>query len=195
MRSICALLLLPTAITAQEVCPTRGDVTSTGVLITFEDAATELHRETAPGQITISYVSQDYRGGTLAAYGIHALSFWEVDDDGRVVRDSVWVFSHVMGNDNLPAPEPGGTFESVTAYSFMDDLNQETVRHTWGPLSQRTFGACTYDVIPVSIAFEGEYYDHTEEYSYFPSLQTGVLIAYEDEDGRDEYIPVTIGLP
>ena len=196
MRTTLALSLATVAAPtlAQTVCPTAADVAKTGVLITFEDEVSEVHQEISAGQIQIDYMSPDYQGQSLYAHSVYALSFATIED-GHIVPGSVWVFSYVAGNDTLPIPEPGGSWESQSAYRIDGSIETEIVQHTWGESTSIQIGDCTYDAVPVRIDFDGDFYDHTEEMLFMPDLGTAILLAYEDGDGRDEYSAVSIGLP
>ena len=172
---------------AQTGCVTATDLDTTGIVFETGGGYYEVHTRQPGGEVLLQFFEGKDNYSQQTYYnGVHILNQYSVTN-GQIDPDGQWSWQYPMALADLPLPTPGGKVFIDATNAVDGSYERETAAHVFGQMSSVNLGGCQYDYIPVVITFDGETYDHIEEHWYFPALGTGVLMVWDDENGRDEY--------
>ncbi|AKS44942.1 hypothetical protein SAMN05444287_0027 [Octadecabacter temperatus] len=191
MTFLASLLLTPIGAIAQSSCPTAAMLDGDGIRFDQDNGDYEIHSMASNGAVQQTTFYDGDESLNYVVHGIHVLQLSSIEN-GRVIPDSLWQFVFEMPIADMPAPIAGGSWSARTTQIQMGETQVENVRHRWGALTSVQFGNCTLDAIPVTAKYTNSDYNHTEEMLYFPDLETAILTAYSDPDGRDDYTFVSV---
>lgn len=173
----CALsmtLFGATALIAQDRCPTAQD-RGKPIAVRFESGLVEIHR-TADGQ---TWTIEAFDTGALiyrleVAHGTHLLSYVEIVD-GRPDANSRVIYDYGRTVAELPVPHASGRWETEVLVTDSVGSGPEGQMQAYGAVTDLTIGSCSYDMIPVLIAYETEDF-YVEQINYLPELGIGYLV-------------------
>ena len=167
--ALCACLAVPVAAAAQQSCPTRTDLQTTGIRFIESSPFYQIHREVSPGIIEIT-LGDDlglYARNTYA-HGVHVIELVNLLENGEDDKESLWIWQYPDAPGDLPAPSAGGTWRADTVNIIYGQPEDELARHVWGTETEFLIGSCSLRAIPVLIRFDAPSYSHEEEFMYFP---------------------------
>lgn len=181
MRILYVLALAPTLSYAQ--CPTGADLV-TGIRVTEPDGSTDTYRRDSEHLVESQYRFEPGTGArSLLAKGIYMILAQDVEA-GRIVPGARSTYTYPLPPDQMPLPEPGGSWTADVVTLDSEGLSSETHVITFGALTQITFGACSYRMIPIEVRY-GE--DDGELLHYLPDLGFALLGAYGVGANRESY--------
>lgn len=181
-----ALLALPLLPALASACPrSLGD----GVRISYEDGwVTELRPAETPGMVRERGLA-DGSGWSYELLAWHGIFSLRQDDfeDGVLVE---YLAERTDYAEPPPVPAPG-----LRVQGIMGEVTREgesfTRRHdvAVGTQGQISIGRCTFTHLHVQLALFDIDGTLLLEFAYLPALGIAMQTAYEDEEGREEYIP------
>lgn len=175
--SLCAL---GAAATAQVGCPTAADA-GRPIQIQFEDGYVETHRSTDGVVWTIDgRDGVDWLYRLEVAHGLHLLSYVDVFD-GQPDASTLISYDYGIEPAALPAPAPRQRLQFDVKLTDQSGTFDEAQMQAYGDVTSVDIGNCTYDLIPVLIA-----YDTPDQYveliNYLPELGLGYLVQSQTAD-------------
>lgn len=161
-------------VAAQDRCPTSAD-RGKPISVQFESGLVEVHR-TKDGQV---WSIEGFEAGDLiysleVVHGTHLLSYVEISG-GVPVADSQVSYDYGMGISDLPVPNPSGRWQADVNVTDPSGVFPEGQMQAYGAVTDVTIGACTYDMIPVLIAYDTDDF-YVEQINYLPQLGIGYLV-------------------
>lgn len=156
---------LAQAQTAPQVCPTAADLAA-GVVVTYAHGGIDTFTADplTPGAVVWQGELQGISLGTTTfAQGYIYLS--ATGPNGQEVR-----YDYGLLPADLPRPEPGGSWEVVATVTADGVASTERQIHTFGRPGSLTLGACTWEIIPITIAYP----EYSEDLLWFPGLGLSV---------------------
>lgn len=182
----CALLVLPAAALAD--CPTADDLEK-GILFHVDGGDREVFRRFSDDVISSVYSYGD--GGPesrfLLGRGMYLLETTEVEN-GVTLAGSKVVYAFEMGVDEMPLPTPEAGWTTDVIVREGTFLDTETQIYSFGPQTQVSFGACTYDMIPVIQSYRPDPDEVVEYVNWLPELGISYLVRASYPDGDDRYV-------
>lgn len=160
-----ALCLLPGLAAAQQVCPTGADLAD-GIVVTYAHGGIDTFTADplTPGAVIWQGELQGQSLGTTAlAHGYIYLR--ATGPNGQEVR-----YDYSLLPADLPQPEPGGSWEVVATVTADGVESTERQIHSFGTMGSLTLGACTWEILPITI----DYPAYTEDLLWFPALGLSV---------------------
>ena len=193
MKHFIALLTVlqtaPMALAAE--CPTR-DTLATGIRFTLASGETETFRTTAEGLVESLFEGPEQPANrVLLGRGVYLLELIGVDS-GIPDPDSRTTYSYPVKPAEMPLPEPGGRWSVTAAVLDMGELRSETQVYEFGPAATAGFGACSYEMIPVTITYPGDDSSNTDLLHYFPALGLSYLAESKYDGNLDRYDYIAI---
>ena len=182
--------LLPAA--AYAACP-RADDLDSGVLFQLENGESETFRKLENGLIESVYSLSD--GSASRVLLVKGLYVVEVIDLANGVPDSSTrtTYSYPGSPGDLPEPSPGETWTLKPAKMEGTGLSSETQVYTAGKMTEKTFGPCAYEMLPITVSYTDQPdLDQRDLLHYFPELGISYLAEFHDKDYDDVYSYVTI---
>ncbi len=170
----CLLPLCSGAAYAQSACPTVADLPG-GIVVVDDQDATETFYPLTPGVIRSDYLDTDGTGSrTLLGQGVYLLQYLYLEGGAPQVNTRATT-SYPMTPVDMPVPTPGGAWNTAFAsVSETGRVSGEVLAAVFGDLSELTIGACSYDMIPVTIDYQSDGY---QELIYFlPQLGFGLFV-------------------
>lgn len=191
---VLALLTLPLPLWAAD-CPVAADLEAKGIAFGAETGEVEEFRQRRPGLIESRYYLSADRSTysqVVLAKGLYLLELTEVES-GSPTPGTRSTYGFPVAPATLPVPDattPAGTSWTWTlAYNHSGDMGQETHVYTVEPRQQLTFGACSYEVIPVEVRYlptEGAAED-IDTLHYLPALGLSYLARTTYSGGGETY--------
>ncbi len=187
MRTLVLALALTAPAAAVAACPTAADL-ETGIRFEVAGGEWEIFTTLPNGMIVSEYfLEPKVSSRTILAKGLYMVELVDLEN-GDFVPGTRSTFAFPVAPDQMPDPRDGGGWNLQVAVSDQDGLFAETQVYEFGTVQNQTYGACTYDMIPVNFWFgEGEIdpelYDVMH---YLPQLG----IAYLAEAKGGEYADV-----
>lgn len=189
-----ALLLAATGIAggAQAGCPTGADMTS-GVTFRLSTGETESFRRLDNGLIQGLFAYEpDQASRTLLARGIYLLEVVTLEN-GKPDFTTRTTYSFPQPPSELPLPASGGEW-SVTAATYGEGhIATERQHYAFGEMTRQSYGACSYDMIPITIRYpELDDEQRHDVLHFLPELGLSYLAEFHDKDGSDIYDYISI---
>ena len=188
IKTIAVFCVIGSPILAE--CPVATDL-ETGIGLTLQDDTVEIYRLFRPGVIEVSTDRDDGTvGKTLLGQGVYVISYYDTQN-GTLVSGSRTNISFPTSPKDMPLPVPLATGSFTTVMLSSGGFSKEQLTIKWGPLSEAIYGDCTYDMIPGTLTYNSENYDHQEVVHYLPELGFGSLYSYFDDDmDEPDVVPV-----
>lgn len=177
------LALSPALAFAQGACPTGADL-SRGIEFKIGDGATEVYKDNGNGIVQVDFRAPDgFESRVLLGKGIYLLESSEVSN-GSIVPSSRITYSHALQPADMPIPRPMGRWVSEAATMADNRPGREVHNHAFGPATTLTIGACSYDMIPITLHY-GDPDGTIDHLEYLPDLGLAMLVgsSYTDADG------------
>jgi len=185
-------LMLPLPLWA-ETCPVAADLTTGGIAFEVDQGDVEVFWQKRPGLIESHYAY----GGDMAnaaramlAHGIYVLELTDLEN-GKVVAGSRSAYSFPMPASEMPIPEDSTASDSSwswqVAYNHNGDFGSETQVYSPQPEIQKTYGACSYQVIPIELRYGSATEGDLDLLHYLPDLGISYLARTIYSDGDDTY--------
>lgn len=194
MRHVLMLLCL-TAPLGAAACPTGADLVG-GIRLTDPDGVTETFREMQPGVVRGLYTLDDTTTiRNLLGQGVYLLEVVDLEN-GAPVPDTRSTYSFPIAPADMPRPTPNGGWTTKVATLIDGSLGSETQVYSFGALTTQTYGACSYNMIPITVSFPPDPSDYRDTLHYLPALGFSYLAesAFTENGERnvDRYSYVTI---
>ena len=172
---------------AQTACPTSADM-GNGIRFYIAGGESETFR-----QLPNSVVEAHYQLGpgetirTLLARGIYLLEVIEFED-GKALFDTRTTYAFPLDPANMPDAKPGSGWTTTVAKLDVGELGKEVQAYQFGQIVTQTYGACSYQMMPIEIRYPEEDDSQRREVLHFlPELGFSYLAEYHDQDGSDVY--------
>ena len=194
LPALLTALVLPLPLWAAD-CPTAADLTTGGIAFDIDQEDTEIFRQKRPGLIESHY---HYAGDTnsaarvLLARGLYVLELVDVND-GAPDPGTRSTYSFPVAPDQLRLPDlsdaSGQGWSYTVAVNNIGEFGQEVQHYTPQPAIQKSYGDCTYDVIPVEIRYVDDPAGDRDIVYYLPALGLSYLARtiYSDSDDSFDY--------
>lgn len=169
-------------------CPTAQDL-ERGIRFDLASAEWEVFTRTSDGLVQSDFHYGDGAGTRLLlAKGLYLLQIVDFDAQG-VLSDTRQSFSYPLRPSEMPDPQPGGGWSVKAAVLGPEGLTEEVQVYDFGEMSQQTYGACTYAMMPITITYsvDGNQTMSTDFIHWLPELGLSFLAAFEDEQGLESY--------
>lgn len=161
-------------------CPTGADLTGAGITLLHDDGSSDYLLAGEPGTVrAMVRFSDGYGANNLYGQGVHLLQLMDAWD-GRPDLQTLRIYDYGMAPTELPVPAPGLTWSIDYEVRTSDGVGKERQDQSWGMAEERTFGDCTYQVIPGEIEYTYPDGSHREEMLYFPDLGVSFLTSWQD---------------
>jgi len=184
-----ALQLSATAASAQ--CPTADNL-QTGIRFTLADGETETFRKKGAAIVEAVFEYKDPPASrVLLAQGVYLLELIDLEN-GMPQPGTRSTYSYPMTAAEMPLPQPGGHWSVTAAVLDMGDLRRDNQVYTFGTMTQATYGACSYDMLPITITYPGDESDPIDLLHYLPGLGLSYLAesTYSGSTDRYDYIAI-----
>ena len=177
---------------AQTTCPTGADMTK-GVRFHIVGGESETFRQLPNSVVEARYqLSPGEIIRTLLAKGVYLLEVIEFEN-GKALFDTRTTYAFPLEPTNMPAPNPGNGWSTTVAKLDMGELGQEVQVYSFGQMVTQTYGACSYQMMPIEIQYpEEDDSKRREILHYLPELGLSYLAEYHGQDGSDVYIYTNI---
>ncbi len=180
-----ALAMAPGMAIAQSDCPVRADLAG-GIRFDIDGGDTETFTLVKPGLLRAIYSAAGNDEGevieVLLAKGLYVVKLRDIAD-GKTVEGSLTILSFPLATSDLPDAVPGTTWNVSPAKRKDGDIRAERQEYAFGAPITKTYGACTYEVIPVDINYPDETGPYRDLVHYLPALGLSYLAGYTDNDG------------
>ena len=159
---------------AQDRCPGPQD-RGQPIAVQFESGLVEVHR-TKDGQVwTIEAFEAGERLYTLeVAHGTHLLSYVEMAGETPIDGSRV-SYDYGLNVADMPVPSPSGRWQVDVRVTDSTGVFPEGQIQAYGAITDLRIGACSYQMIPVLIAYETDDL-YVEQINYLPELGIGYLV-------------------
>lgn len=195
MSRLSAVLLaaiLPLPLWAQ-ACPTASDLTEGGIIFEFEEGDSETFRELRPGLIESVYAHDAEASGAtrvLLAKGLYVLEIIELER-GELQPNTRLTYAFPVAADALLLPETEtnglAKWSYKVAYNDVGYIDQETQTFTPQPKFEKSYGDCTYDVLPVHVHYSETPLTDRDVLHYLPALGISYLAGNITAEGEETY--------
>ena len=171
--------LVPSVAASQTRCPTASDL-SKGIRVDRSGGFTEVFRQGGQGIIAVDgSVGGELEYRLELAYGLQLLSYTGNVGDTPVTDDGL-LYDYGVPVGDLPAPVPGGRWQSEVTVTSFGGTYQEPQLYGFGPASGILIGDCQYAMIEVTIAYQNDA-NYFETVQFLPDLGIGVLVRQDDD--------------
>jgi len=168
MRLSLALGVMMAPVVALANCPTNADM-ATGVRFTVDTVDTETFRAVRPGVVEAIYQSQDYAARNLLGQGIYLLELVDlVNGDPDLNTRVTYAFAETA--EDLPVPAANSTLTFKVLVSEGGSFETESQSYTMGAATAVSFGACSYDMIPIEVRYSPDEDNTVDVLHYLPEL-------------------------
>ena len=181
-----ALLFVLSALPAL-ACPTAVDLDGAGIRFANPQGETVTHTRLDPMRVQTDWSAGDaYVSRAILVQGVFVETLVDLTN-GVVEPGSQGIYERSERPEALPLPVPGLTWTGRQVYRDRDGPVDETLDITVGDAIKVRFGDCTYDALPVTMAYRGPDGGYSENVQYFPSLGTSLLVGGRDQVGPYSY--------
>ncbi|MBY5931769.1 hypothetical protein KUV51_02055 [Tateyamaria omphalii] len=187
---IACLLALPGTAMA---CPTSADL-DTGVRFELASGEWETFRRISDAVIEATFYYEPGEATQVSlSQGIYILSIIEVESNA-LVPSTRETFTYPLRPGEMPDPAGGGGWNVEATLLSSGGLDREVQSYTFGTSRRQGYGACFYEMIPITYRYrlEGEEETGTDELHYLPELGISYLAASRGNDYDDRYDYVSI---
>lgn len=183
LLSTLALTLCPIAALAD--CPT-GENLNNGIRFQVIGGDNEVFRtHGTPGVVEAFYNASDgYTTRTLLGQGVYLLEVLDFENN-EPVPDSRSTYGFPTTPAEMPLPKPFGGWAVKVGTLNSDGPGSEVQSYSFGDMTEYSFGACTYQMIPVHIRYEDD--EAVDVLHYLPQLGLSYLAEVRSVDGTDVY--------
>jgi hypothetical protein len=159
---------------AQDKCPGPQD-RGRPIAVQFESGLVEVHR-TENGLVwTIEAFEAGEQLYVLeVAHGTHLLSYVEMAG-GTPIDGSRVSYDYGLSVPDMPVPSPAGRWQVDVRVTDSSGVFPEGQMQAYGAITDLTIGACSYQMIPVLIAYDTDDL-YVEQINYLPELGIGYLV-------------------
>lgn len=176
-------------VAAQERCPAPAD-RGKPIAVQFQSGLVEVHR-TEDGLV---WTIDAFEAGQLiyrlqVAHGTHLLNYVELAD-GMPLEDSRVTYDYGLPIPDMPVPSPSGRWQVAVDVTDPSGVFPEGQMQAYGAVTDVTIGTCTYDMIPVLIAYDTDDY-YVEQINYLPQLGIGYLVDSQTANDPGGPIPAS----
>ncbi|MCB1333218.1 MAG: hypothetical protein KDK26_06090 [Roseivivax sp.] len=167
-------------------CPTAEDL-ATGIRFRIEGGDTEtFRRHERPGVIEALFQAHDgYASRVLLGQGLYLLELIELEN-GVLVPASRTTYGFPQAPDAMPVPVPGGGWTVRVGSLTEAGTDSDTQTYSFGPMTEYSFGACTYRMIPVHLRYASDA-ELMDVLHYLPDLGISFLSESRYTGGSDSY--------
>lgn len=123
------------------------------------------------------------------ARGTHLLQAVEFTD-GTILPDTRVTYDYGMSPAEMPIPAPGQRWRVSVHVTDGSGTRGERQMQAYGATTEVTIGACSYDMIPVLIAYQGAGF-LVEQVNYLPALGIGYLVDTRTDDDPGHPVAAT----
>lgn len=174
---------------AQETCPGPADK-GRPIAVQFESGLVEVHR-TEDGQV---WTIEAFEAGEMiyrleVAHGTHLLSYVEMVGQ-MPVEESRVTYDYGRTVPDMPAPSPAGRWQVDVNVTDSSGVFVEGQMQAYGAVTDLTIGACSYQMIPVLIAYDTDDF-YVEQINYLPELGIGYLVDSQTANDPGGPIPAS----
>lgn len=188
--TITILLCLTTSpLAAQTACPTAADL-GRGIRFDFSDGSHEIYRNRGPGVTAVTGFNANGSSYEMElGQGTHLLMYQSVSN-GMADAASRITYDYGLQVGAMPVPVPGSGWSAPVTATASEGPRSEPQKQSYGALTTISIGDCTYDMIPVTIAYSTS--DHyVEGIEYLPGLGVGYLVWNETDAAPRVPVPAT----
>ncbi|MBE9639466.1 hypothetical protein [Salipiger mangrovisoli] len=179
---VLAMTLVPGLANAAS-CPTSADL-DTGIRLRGAEGASELFTRQGPALVRSVYEQDGVAvTRTLLGSGLYVLETLDLED-GAPVPETRTTFGFPMPPAAMPMPKPAGSWTVKVTVTEAGRLGTEVQSYRFGPETEITFGACTYDMIPIIQHYDDETIDYV---TWLPELGLSFLSGFSDTEGQERY--------
>ncbi|MFK7751004.1 MAG: hypothetical protein AB8B51_00500 [Sedimentitalea sp.] len=168
-------------------CPTAADMTQ-GVRFTLATDEVETFRLLESGIIQGDFfIDETDVLRTFIARGIYLVETYSLQNG---VREAGTRFAYAYPVDvaQLPAPTPGGGWAGTVVQLEGTNLENEAHDYRFGAQTTQSYGACTYQMIPVTVLYPDDVETNQREVlHYLPELGLSYLAEFSDKDYDEVY--------
>ncbi|MFY0635101.1 MAG: hypothetical protein JXQ91_14905 [Vannielia sp.] len=190
-RLICQSLMVAAALAAPApalaACPTAADLEG-GLRLDLATGETETVTRAEAGTTVSTIGAEGFATRIRLAQGIYPLEVVQLEDGAPSQPPTTYDY----GQSPLPAPAPG--LEASLEVALSDGAGRSQ-RHdySFGSPVTWTYGACAYEVIPVTTRhFSGGEETSREVLHYLPEFGHSYLASYAEGDTLDVYTYVSV---
>jgi hypothetical protein len=193
--TLAAVILTSTASMAFAECPSSPDDLAGGITVTFDDGSvTQLTRD-ADGMIVERTEYNDEAGLGFTARSKFGFAHLEATDTdkGAIVSDRRIVYDYgALGLELVDTPETETTGYTIERkVTFADGFSQdERVTFRTREYAERTWGDCSYRVLPIEVSNFDSDDGRAQVYAYVPDLDVAFFIGVTEWDA-----PVAVAEP
>ncbi|MGH1415225.1 MAG: hypothetical protein ACRBB0_17175 [Pelagimonas sp.] len=165
-------------------CPIAADLDK-GIRFQGDDGAMETFVQWTDGVVASNYSDPDMTGmRSMLGQGVYLLEIIDVED-GHLVPHTRLTFAHEMAASAMPKPVAGGDWRAQT-YSWGGYENgMEVAIYAFGEQGTKTFGSCSYDMIPIEVSFDPA--GRIELLNYLPELGLAYVVGLEENGQLDRF--------
>ena len=197
MRALIACLAFTLPTTAFAECPAEKSNLDSGIYLTSDSTESIRFRRDSQGHVLVeSFPMGDFAFSYLATtmYGIYQLQEGTAYR-GETMPDSLASMTYAVPSGNLPEPSPGLAFHSPVQFSGDADADPAAEAPvmfvTVGRSTEKSFGDCSYEALPVMARMSGPSEDYIARLDYIPKLG----IAVEWMNGTFADLPQIVSNP
>lgn len=177
MRAL-TLMIASLAAPALADCPTRADMEG-GVTLHDASGETETFKLGPNGFVRGIYDDgQGYGANYLLMGGIYVVEVFDTEE-GSPVQGTRSTFAYPVKPSELTPPTPGERWDVETLVNDQGDIYKGNESHIYGPNTEVTIGACTYDMIPI-ISIYHSLDGYEERLNYLPEFGFAYLVEMKD---------------
>lgn len=164
-------------------CPTKNELQK-GITVTQTDGYKEIYSATADNIVTVlGYQDPAEKSQSLLSQGIYLVQTIDVTND-ELVPSTRRTYTYPLSPGSMPVPKANGSWTAQVVVTSSDGIDTENHVMRFLDQTTMTFGACSYDMIPVEITYgEGE----GETLLYLPELGFAVVGVWRS-GGVDEVL-------
>lgn len=184
MRLVFLIALLPAAAVAE--CPSAADL-SDGIRLTAEGGDSETFSRFDRHTIQSIYTAAaaGYTSRTLIARGLYVTEVVDLEN-GAPMPDTRLVYDFPVSPEAMPVSPENGKWSADVTVNDMGQMSSEQQFYVFRPMTEITFGRCTYRMVPVDTRFSSEP-GYVETTYFLPDLGLSYLAAITDPDGTQLY--------
>lgn len=182
-------------------CPTVGDLTTTGIVITYEDGTRSQYREVANGVVENDVFEAGSEDGywSDALYGAYPLQYGLIEK-GKIAREGTEILEYDSPPEGVKGPAAESYWTGVATILDGDRSPLVRARISVSAESFETFGIgdYVYDPLPMTVLVDDSINVMLFDYMYLDALGVAALVAesFTGDDFPDrpeyKYAPVSI---
>ena len=173
-------------------CPVADDL-ATGIVFEVGDSDTETFLRQDDQLIYATYEDKDGIGSrVLLGQGVYLLELVDTET-GNPLQGTRSTYSFPLLPGQMPQILPGSTWTVKVATLDTEGLGEEVQHYSFGTAAEASFGACTYDMIPIEILYMEDSDEPTIDHlTYLPKLGISFLAATDYDGELERYFYHTI---